>query len=448
MPISSAGLGSGLDVASIVSQLMAIEAQPLTNLQNKQVQYEAQISAYGQLRSSISSFQSAMENLNTLSSLDKSKASSSDTTVVTATTSEGAKAGSYDVEVVRLAAAHKMASSEALDTATFGGVASDSVTIQVGSDTADAVSIDLSTAKTLTEIRDAINDDADNPGVTATILSGDGDNQKLILTSTASGEAKALTVSYNGAVDLGMLTLNDIGGDLSLLDSEINVDGYNVTRATNSVDDVITGVTLNLVSEDVGNTHTVNVQRDTSAIKNLVQAFSDAYDGLRAEIKTQRAGQLRSDSALLSIERQLSGVLNTAASDGPLKYLSEAGLSMQQDGTMTFESADLQTALENDFDAVAQLFGAENDGYASRFYNLAESWLGSDGLLESRTDGLTARIDDVIDQQLDVSQSLIIIEARYNAQFSALDTLMSSLTSTSNYLSAQLDSLPGAFSFK
>ena len=180
MPISSAGLGSGLDVASIVSQLMAIEAQPLNNLQNKQVQYEAQISAYGQLRSSISSFQSAMENLNTLSSLDKSKASSSDTTVVTATTSEGAKAGSYDVEVVRLAAAHKMASSEALDTATFGGVASDSVTIQVGSDPADAVSIDLSTAKTLTEIRDAINDDADNPGVTATILTGDGDNQKLI----------------------------------------------------------------------------------------------------------------------------------------------------------------------------------------------------------------------------------------------------------------------------
>lgn len=448
MPISSAGIGSGLDVASIVSQLMAIESQPLINLQNKQALYETQISAYGQLRSSIASFQTAMDNLSTVASLDKSTATSSDVSIIKATATEGAEAGTYDIEVLRLAEAHKMSSAEALDTATFGGVASDSVSVQVGSDPEDKVTIDLSTAKTLTEIRDAINDDASNPGVTATIIAGDGSNQKLILTANNTGEASALNISYNGAVNLGMTTLNDIGGDLTLLNSEVNVDGYNITRATNSLDDIVTGVTFNLINADPGNTHSVKIQRDTSAIKNLVQDFSDAYDSLRAEISTQRSGQLRSDSALLTIERQLSNTLNTAATAGPFKYLTDAGLSMQQDGSMTFEAADLQAALEADFDGIAQLFGAEDDGYASRFYNLTESWLGTGGLLESRTDGLNARIEDVQDKQLNEQQSLIKIEARYNAQFSALDSLVSSLSSTSAYLSQQLDSLPGAFSFK
>lgn len=445
MPISSAGIGSGLDVASIVSQLMSIESQPLISLQNKQSLYETQISAYGQLRSSIAAFQTAMENLSTIESLDKSKASSSSADIVTAITGSGAEVGRYDVEVVRLAENHKMASSEAADTDTFGGVIGDSVSIQVGSAPADTLTIDLSTAKTLSEIRDAINADVDNPGVTATLIAGNGSNQKLILTATDSGQANALTINYGGAVDLGLLTLNDIGGDLTLLDAEINVDGYNVTRSSNTLDDVITGVTLNLLDKDPGNTHSIDVQRDTSAIKNLVQAFSDAYDSLRAEVKTQRSGQLRSDSALLTIERQLSNILNKAATAGPLSYLTEVGLSMQQDGTMTLDSADLQAALDADFDGVAQLFGADGDGYASRFYNLADSWLSSSGLLESRTDGLNARVDDVKDKQLSVERNLVLIEQRYRSQFAALDTLVGSLSSTSSFLTTQLAGLPGAY---
>lgn len=443
MPISSAGLGSGLDVASIVSQLVAIESQPLVTLQNRKIQYEAQISAFGQLRSSLSDFHRAMENLNTISSLDVFTTTSTDQNVVTATAVSGAELGNFNVEVVRLAQSHKLASTEALDTDTFGGTLGDSVTVQVGSDPADAVTIDLTTASTLAEIRDAINADVDNPGVTATIVAGDGGNQKLILTSDASGETNALTVSYGGAVDLGFTTLNDIGGDLSLLDSEINVDGYNITRSSNSVDDVINGVTLDLVSEDPGNTHTVGVKRDFEAVTDLVQAFADAYDNLRAEIKVQRLGQLGSDSTLLSLERQLSGVLNTAAAGGTFSYLTEVGVTMQEDGTMSLDTAELDAVLQTNFDDVAQLFAAEDEGYASRFYTLADNWLAADGIFDSRTDGLNSRIDDIDDKQASVQRNIEIVEARYRAQFSALDVLIGQLSATGDYLATQLDALPG-----
>lgn len=443
MPISSAGLGSGLDVASIVAQLVAIESQPLVTLQNKKIQYEAEVSAFGQLRSSVSDFQAAMEKLNTISSLDVYSTSSTNEDVITATASGDAEIGSFGIEVVRLAENHKMASSEALDTATFGGTVGDSVTVQVGSDPLDVVTIDLTTAQSLSAIRDAINADVDNPGVTATIINGDGGNQKLVLTSEDSGEARALTVSYGGAVDLGFLTLNDIGGDLSLLDSEVNVDGYNVTRPTNKIDDVINGVTLNLASADPGNTHTVDVERNFGAVTELVQSFADAYDALRAEIKVQRSGQLGSDSTLLSLDRQLSSILNTAATGGEFSYLTEVGVTIQKDGTMSLDTTQLDVVLQSNFDDVAQLFAADEDGYANRFYSLAESWLASDGVFDTRTDGLNDRIDDLDDKAISVQRSIELIEARYRSQFSALDTLVAQLRATGDYLTTQLESLPG-----
>ncbi len=442
MPISSAGIGSGLDVTSIVSQLMAIESRPLINLQNKQIKYEAQISAFGQLRSSMASLQQAMENLGTISTLDLYKTTSADDSVITASAESGADVGNYGIEVVRTADYHKMDSNEAADTDTFGGTAGDSVSVQVGSDPADTVTIDLTTAKTLAEIRDAINDDADNPGVTATIIAGDGGNQKLILTSDSTGEASAMTASYGGTVDLGLTTLNDIGGDLSLLDSEINVDGYNITRATNTIDDVLTGVTLNLQSADPGNAHSVNVERDNSAVSSRIQAFADAYDSLRAEIQIQRSGQLGSDSVLLSLERQLQDVLNEAATSGAFSYLTEVGVTMEKDGTMTVDTTKLDAALQDNFDDVAQLFAAEDDGFASRFYNLADNWLASDGIIETRTGGLNDRIDGLIDDQINEQRNLEVIQARYQAEFSALDVLIGELTATSDYLTSQLAALP------
>jgi flagellar hook-associated protein 2 len=445
--ITAPGIGSGLDVQSIVSQLMEIERQPLQRLQFKQNQLEAQISAYGQLSSTLSTFQSAMDSLGSLDALKVFTTNTSNAEVVDLTATSGANLGTFGIEVVRLAEQHKMSSSEILDTDTFGGSVGDSLTIQVGSDVADVITIDMSTAMTLQDIRTAINDQVDNPGVHATVINGDNNNQKLIFTSDESGEDNALTLSYSGSVaasSLNMQTLNDISGDLSLLNSEFNVDGYNITRSSNNVADVISGVTLNFVSADPGNIHTIGVDRDLETVETSVQAFADAINELRSAIKGLRNGQLEADSSLLSIERRMFGVLNSPAIDGTFSVLSEIGLSMQKDGNMTLSNSDLQSALQTDFEGVAQLFASDTQGFAKRLADLADSLLASDGLVEIRTDGLEARIDNIVDRQISFERNLEAVESRYRAQFSALDALVGQLQGTGQFLTAQLAQLPGA----
>lgn len=444
--ISASGVGSGLDIQSIVSQLMDVERQPLQRLQIKQFTLESQISAYGQLSSSLSNFQAAMEKLGSVSALKLFNGTSSNPDVVDVTTSDSPDLGSFGVEVVRLAEQHKMATMEILDTDTIGGRRSDdALNIQVGSDPANTITVDLSTAKTLAEIRTAINDDTNNPGVTATVLNGDNNNQKLILTADDSGAENELTISTSGRVrprDFGFQTLNDIGGDISLLDAEINVDGYNITRPSNEVSDVISGVTLNLVSADPGNTHTVEIGQDIEAVQAAVKSFADAFNDLRAQIKNLRNGELGVENSLLSVERQIFSVLNSSVTGGAYNVLSEIGLTMQKDGTMSLDSTELEAALRADLDGVAELFGADGQGFANRLATLADGWLSSDGLIDSRQDGLKARVDDLVDRQIAIERNLERVESRFLAQFTALDGLVAQLQSTSQFLTNQLAQLP------
>ena len=445
--ISAGGIGSGLDVQSIVSQLMAIERQPLQRLQFKQSQLETQISAYGRLSSALSTFQSAMDDLGSLDALKVFTSSSSNADVIDITASSSANLGTFDTEVVRLAEHHKMSSDQILNTDTFGGSAGDSLTIQVGVDAADIITVDLSTAKTLSEIRTAINDDVTNPGVHATVINGDNGNQKLVLTADDSGQDNALTLSYGGSIastSLNFQTLNNIAGDTSLLNAEIIVDGFTVTRSSNNIADVISGVTLNLVSADPGNAHTLQVNRDLEKVEESVQAFADAFNDLRAQFKSLRSGELEADSSLLSMERMMLSVLNTPAAGSAFSVLSEVGLSMQKDGTMTLSASDLQTALQTDFEGVAQLFAADTQGFANRFSSFADNWLGSGGMLEARTDGLETRIDNLVDRQISFERRLGTIESRYLKQFSTLDALVGQLQGTSQFLTSQLSQLPGA----
>jgi len=445
--ITAPGIGSGLDVQSIVNQLMEIERQPLQRLQVKQSQLQAQISAYGQLKSSVSTFQTAMKDLGSYDALKVFSTDSTNPNVIDLTATSTADLGTYSVEVVRLAEQHKMSSTQALNTDTFGGAVGDSLTIQVGALPTDVVTVDMSTPMTMRDIRNAINNDPTNPGVQATVINGDNGNQKLIFTANNSGADSALTLSYGGAIastTLNMQTLNNIGGNTALLNSEFNVDGYNITRQSNDIGDVINGVTLNLVTADPGNTYTVEVKRDLVAVEESVQAFADSFNGLRGAIKSLRSGQLEADSSLLSIERRVFSILNTPATGGTFSVLSDIGLNMEKDGTMSLSNTDLQAALQTDFNGVADLFASNTQGFAKRLGDMADNLLATDGLIESRTNGLEARIGDLVDRQDAFARNLDAVESRYRAQFAALDALVGQLQGTGNFLTSQLAQLPGA----
>lgn len=443
--LSSTGIGSGLDVSSIIDGLMAVERRPLDILQSKYQLITTQISSYGELISSVSSFNTSVKNIGTLEALDIYKATSSDKSIISISSSDLASAGTYSVEVTRLAEQHKLSSIEILSTDTFGGTVGDAMTIQLGDDVADSITINLDTAMTLSDIRDAINDNADNPGFTAALVNGNDGMQKLVLTAAETGSDNVVSVSYGGTINpasFDMQTLNDIGGDFNLLNSEITVDGYTLTRQGNSFDDVITGISFDLLEADPGTEHTLTVAKDTGAATSLMKAFANAYNELRASISEQRAGSLGTDSILYMIENQIANVLNTPATGGTYSVLSEIGLTIQKDGTMKLDTDVLASALEENPDAVAALLAADGEGFASRLATLSENWISSDGLLNVRTEGLNGRIDDISDRQEAIERRLTQVEARYRAQFSALDTLVSQFQNTSQFLTAQLAQLP------
>jgi flagellar hook-associated protein 2 len=447
--LTAAGIGSGLDVESIVSQLMKIEQQPLVALQQKQKDLDADLSAFGKLKSTLSTFQTAMKDLSSPAALKVFTATSGNDSVFTASATNTAAASSFDIEVVRLAERHKLASAELLDTDTIGGKANDALTIQVGADPASILTVDLSAALTLSGIRDAINGAAGNPGVSASIIFGNDGKQKLILAADDSGASNALTLSFSGKKEiettLGFQTVNDIGGDTSLLDAEVRVDGYSVTRGSNTIDDMISGITLDLHGAAPGEIYTLDIERDTEAVASSVHAFADAFNELRNTIKDLRANQLEADGSLLSIERRLFSVINTPASglNSGLSYLTQVGVSFMKDGTMVVEEGDLKSALDNDFSAVQEVFATEGQGFANRLDTLVGGWLGTDGLLDIRTHSIEDQKRSLEDRQFSLEHRLSLIETRYRSQFTMLDTLMGNLQVTSDYLTNQLQNLPG-----
>ena len=309
------------------------------------------------------------------------------------------------------------------------------------------MTVDLSTAATLGDIRDAINADPANPGVTASIIFGNNGNQKLVLTADDSGAANALTLSYAGrikATTFGFQEINNIGGNTALLDAEVSVDGYAVTRGNNSIDDIIQGVTLDLHSAVPGTAFTLDIERDVTAVADSVQAFADAYNEILSTIQTLRDGELATDSALFSVERGLRGVMNAPASGLPsgLSYLGEIGLTFSREGLLTVDAADVESALTNDFNAVSELFSTAGQGFASRLDTLVDGWLDIDGLIKGRTDGLDSSKRLLDTREASLEYRMTQIEAGLYAQFAQLDTLLGSLQVTSDYLSQQLQMLP------
>lgn len=437
--IQSPGVGSGLDINSIVNQLMVLERRPLDLLENKQGQAEAQLSAFGQLKSSISSFESAMSNLSSLSKFQIFSPTSSDDTVLTATADETAVEGTYDIDVTALAASHKLASNAFSDPTDIVGEGT--LTLSVGSNSFD-VTIDSSNS-TLFGLRDAINNAPTNTGVTATIVN-ENSGSRLILTSDDAGTANALTVTAtNGAVgNLSQLDGANLTEKRAAADAQLTIDTFPVTSSTNDVVGAIEGVTIRL--DKVG-TANLDVARDDDAIKTSVQEFADAYNALRDEIDNQRQGQLEADGTLLALESQILRELNQGQTitGSNYKFLSEAGISLDKEGRMQVDSGALQTALDTEFRSFVNLLAAPNEGFAVRLETLASTVLLPDGLIDAREDGLNETIRRFDDQKENLEFRLEIIEKRIRAQFTAMDALVSNLNATSSFLSQQLSSIVG-----
>jgi len=439
MAITAAGVGSGLDIENIVSQLMTLERRPLVSIQGQVSVTQAKISSYGTLKSTISSFQDAMQELSTLDAFRKFTSTSSDEDVMTATADSDAAAGIYNISVGRLAQNHKLGSNEFVDTAAIGGGAGDALTLTVDGNSA---TIDLSTSQNLSQLRDAINSAPDNPGVMATILNTGNNNQRLILTADESGYEKRMELSYGGslsAATFGFAVTNQdsLGAtltDLTHLDASYSIDGFALTAASNKITSALDGLTLEL--KDEGDA-TLALTRDDEAIEESAKAFVDAYNEVLSTVDALREGGLSGDSALSGIVRSMRDTLNTlpVGLTGSYNALSQLGIKTNADtGQLEFNSAEFSEALDSDFASLAQVFANDDQGVAFRFDQLADSLLKDDGILDNRVDGFNRRIRGLEDDEANLERRLELKEVSLRAQYSALDTLVSSLQSTSTFL--------------
>jgi flagellar hook-associated protein 2 len=390
LAITATGIGSGLDINSLVSQLIAIERQPLALLDQREITFQAELSAYGTLKGSLSSFQSTMEDLSSLAKYQGVVATVADSTIFTATANSTAIPSTYTVEVKQLAEAQKLTSS-AFE-ATTDQVGSGTLSIQFGTfsggvfsnnpeKVSQSIEID-STQSSLNGIRDAIN--SADAGVSASILN-DGNGYRLILTAEDTGAANSLKLTVTDSSDAsdtdeaGLSRLaydpeGSVGNGKNLSEAQtaqnslIKVDGIdNISKAANEITDVIEGVTLNLLGKsDTGISTTLSLTVDTATVESAVRSFVQAYNGFHATIQNLTAfnaelGQgaiLQGDSsALLILSRvrsTLSDIIDSPA--GSFSTLSGLGITLQSDGSLALDEDRFQDVLDNNFGDIAALF--------------------------------------------------------------------------------------------
>lgn len=467
MALSVSGLGSNLDVEGIVTQLMTLEKRPLTLLAAKQSAIETKISSYGMLKSAFSTLQTAAEALGKPELFASRKASIADGNVATVAASTTATPGNYSIEVSSLARAQITASS-AFAGGSAAAVGSGSLTIELGSYSGGAFTVNPdktpvtvtipNTATTLGDVRDAIN--AADAGVTASLLN-DGTGTRLVLTSQDGGTANTVRITASDddgndtdAAGLSRLIYDASTGGSSNMSEKVSasnallkVNGIDVVSSTNTLTDTIEGVTLTLKNTNIGSPTTLTVSNDSSgakaAVEKLVKSYNDAILTIKNQTAynsvTEKGAALSGESTVLSLRSRLSSVVTGEIAPGV--SLAGIGVSIQKDGSLKLDSDKLTTALENG--SAKSLFVGSTGvtGLASRIDSMLSAAIDEDGLISNRLSGMddAKKAMKVQEDRLNVRMELI--EARYRRQFTALDTLMSSMNQTSAYLTQQLATL-------
>lgn len=443
----SSGVGSGLDVTGLVTQLVAAERAPLAaRLTRTDAKLTTEFTALSQLKGSLSTFQSAVAGLKDVDSLVLRKASSSDDTLFTGTAGSSAAAGGYSIEVMQLATASQL-SSAAFAAGSTATVGTGTLTLSQGS-TSIELTID-STNNTLAGIRDAINGATGNPGIRATLINA-ADGTRLVISGGAPGAANAVTVAAAGG-DGGLAQLAT--ASLSVItpaqDAQVKVAGFTINSPTNSVAGAIDGVTLQLKKAAPGTLATFSVINDDAAVQTKAENFVKAYNTLAGQLtklraydpKTESAGPLIGDAMLMGLESSLRRMVGEVVAGAGDKYgrLSSVGISTGVDGTLSLDATKFRAALADDPSAVGRLFGG-TDGVAGKLNTFLARQLGSEGEIALRDAGITARRKDLEKRSEALDARMASIQARYLKQFNSLDTLLSRMQSTATYLTQQLSS--------
>ena len=437
--------GSSIDVATLVSQLVAAERAPMDNRFNKiETTTKAQISAFGQLTSALSSLDSTIKRFDGEGALPGRKATVAADAGYTASAGATARPGSYSISVERLATAHRLQSAPLAKDAQLGY---GRISLQAGNGA--AVDIDIAEGKgTLADIRDAINAKSADKGFTATIVHGDA-GDVLMLSATKTGIAGKLTVTTSGG---GLGALASTGGTMTesvaANDAKVVIDGVVRTSSRNTITDGLDGVSLTLTKASPGTTFSLDIANDASTLKAALLTLISTYNTTMTQMRSlgqagtdgKTAGTLVGDSMPRNITQSLRAMVSGSYGD-----LSKLGFKTAVDGSLSLDGAKFDAAIAADPNAISKIFGSEAP-LGKQMRSLTANYVGTDNAISSRTDSLNKKLKDLTRQRDNYEVRIEKLTAQYRTQFTALDSLLSKLSSTSSYLSQQLSSLSSSSS--
>ncbi|MDU4842011.1 MAG: flagellar filament capping protein FliD [Leclercia adecarboxylata] len=462
---TSLGVGSNLPLDTLLTNLTTAEKGRLTPITQQQSSFSARLTAFGTLKNSLEKFQTANTALNDVS-LFKSTTAVSNSEDLTVSTTAGAAAGTYKISVTQLAQAQSIrTTTEVKDSKAVQGNDSAERTLVIKLDGKDKpVEIKLTKEQTSLEgMRDAINN-ADG-GVSASIVKVKDNDYQLVLTSSETGVANKMSISVTGDDTLNQfisfnnpdVTGNKIEQIVEAQDAELSVNGIDIVRSSNTITDAPQGVTLNLTKkvDDITVTVTKSNDKSTAAIKSWVDAYNSLVDTIGsltkytavdvgADEQNTSNGALLGDSSVRTIQTGIRAQFSAGSNEGKFSSLSQIGIT--QDGTtgkLKIDDDKLKKALnDNSVDVQQLLVGdGKETGITTKIASQVKGFLADDGVIDSAQDSINSTLKKLTKQYLAVSSSIDDTIARYQKQFTQLDTMMSKLNNTSTYLSGQFTAM-------
>jgi len=428
--------GSGLDIPTLVSSLVTAARTPTQNRINAAgTASTAKLSAISQVKSIMTSLQGSLSAVASSADTAAYKATVQNEAGFTASTSSAAAAGSYSVTVQSLATPQKQATATAYaQDHSFG---SGSLTIAYGQDGTE-IQVQIGQGATLADIAAAVNKASGGKGVVASVITAD-DGQHLVLGAVGPGTVNALTVTATGT-DLQALA-GALSTTVQATDAVVTVDGFKRTLASNTVQDLVPGVTLTLTKADPDTSYTLTVAPDNSALKTNLNGFASAYNAAMTLLKsssaydpdTQTASALTGDSLVRGLQQQLRGMVSAN-----LTELKALGIALDKDGVMSFDAASLDKAIAADPQAAAKMLGKDGS-YSAAMSRLLDSNLNATGgTLVLRTNALNKQIKDLEGQLDDLDERMAKLSDLYTRQFTAMETMIVQLQGSASSLDGLL----------
>ncbi|MFJ2975087.1 flagellar filament capping protein FliD [Kluyvera sp. NPDC087067] len=458
--ISSLGIGSGLKLGDILDSLTAAEKATLTPITKQQSSYTAKLSGYGTMKSALEAFQTANTALSK-ADLFTATSTTSSSTAFSATTTGNAIAGKYTISVTQLAQAQTLTSNTTQKDSKAAIATSDSVlTIQQGGDK-KPITIDISAANSsLTGIRDAINNA--KAGVSASVINVGNGEYRLSITANDTGKDNGMTLSITGDDALKSFmgydgTSGGMKESVNAQNAKLTVNNVAIENSSNTISDALEDITLNLNDVTSGN-QTLTITQDNTKAQDAVKAWVTAYNALQdtfstltkytavdpgSDAQSTTNGALIGDSTLRTIQTQLKSVLSNTLSSSSYKTLAQIGVTTDPStGKLEIDDKKLTEALKKDSAGVGTLIvgDGKKTGITTAIGSNLTSWLSTTGIIQAAKDGVSKTLNKLTKDYNTASDLIDQKVARYKAQFTQLDVLMSSLNNTSSYLTQQFES--------